>query len=85
MANFKIEIKKTAFKEIERLPLHDLKAVMEKIKSLSENPRPYGSKKLSSREDYRIRCGNYRIIYTIQDDVLIICVVKVGHRKDVYR
>ncbi len=85
MGRYKIEIKKSAFKEIQRYPKRDLIAILDRIEALCENPRPFDSKKLSSREDYRIRHGNYRILYCIQDDILLICVVKVGHRRDVYR
>jgi mRNA interferase RelE/StbE len=85
MARYRVEIKKSAVKEIERLPRRDMKMVLEKIEALSENPRPPDCKKLSAQEKYRVRCGNYRILYSIEDDVLIVFVVKVGHRKDVYR
>ena len=85
MGKYSIEIKKSAVKEIEHLSRKDTKAVLNEIASLSDNPRPHGSKKLSGQEKYRVRCGDYRILYAIEDDVLIIYVVKVGHRKDVYR
>lgn len=85
MASYKIEIKKSAAKEIEKLPKHEIKKIVEKIQSLSDDPRPQQSKKLSADERYRVRVGNYRILYEIQDDVLIVYVVKVGHRKDVYQ
>lgn len=85
MGRYKVAIKKSAAKEIERLPRKDMKAVLERVESLSENPRPRDCKKLSSQEKYRIRCGNYRILYAIEDDILIVFVVKVGHRRDVYR
>lgn len=85
MGKYKVEIKKSAVREIERLPHRDIKAVLEKIESLSENHRPHDCKKLSAQEKYRVRCGNYRILYSIEDDILIVFVVKVGHRKDVYR
>ncbi len=84
MGKYKVEIKKSAVKEIEKLPKRDLQAVLEKIGSLSENPRQAGCKKLSSQEKYRVRCGDYRILYSIEDVVLIVYVVKIGHRKDVY-
>jgi len=62
------------------------KRIVKRLKSLRENPRPQGVKKLAGEEDlYRIREGNYRIIYTIQDKELIVLVVKIGNRKDVYR
>ena len=85
MEKYKIEIKKSAVKEIKHLPGRDMKAVLAKITSLAENPRPHDSKKLSGQEKYRVRCGGYRILYSIEDAVLIVYVVKVGHRKDVYR
>lgn len=85
MGKYRIEIKKSAAKEIEQLPRKDMKAVIYVIGSLSDDPRPHGSKKLSGQEKYRIRCGDYRILYAIEDNVLIVYVVKVGHRKDVYR
>ena len=62
------------------------KRIVKRLKSLRENPRPQGVKKLAGEEDpYRIRDGDYRIIYTIQDKELIVLVVKIGNRKDVYR
>jgi mRNA interferase RelE/StbE len=62
------------------------KRIVKRLKSLRENPRPQGVKKLAGEEDlYRIREGNYRIIYTIQDKELIVLVVKIGDRKEVYR
>ncbi len=85
MEKYKVELKKSAAKEIERLSRKDITAILEKIASLSHNPRPHDCKKLSGEEKYRIRSGDYRIIYLIEDDVLIVYVVKVGHRKDVYR
>jgi len=85
MAKYKIEIKRSAVKEVERLPRKDILAVLDKIKLLADDPRPNDCKKLSGQEKYRIRCGDYRILYLIEDNILIVYVVKVGHRKDVYR
>ena len=85
MEKYKIEIKKSAVKEIENLPKRDMQAVLEKVHSLGENPRQEGCKKLSGQEKYRVRCGDYRIVYSIEDVILIVYVVKVGHRRDVYR
>ena len=84
MARYKIEIKKSAVKELESIPSNDLKRILSKIELLAENPRPIGSLKLSGDDRYRIRQGNYRILYTIEDEILTIYIVKVGHRKDVY-
>ena len=85
MERYKVEIKKSAVKEIESLPKRDLQAVLEKINSLTENPRQHGCEKLSGQEKYRVRCGDYRILYSIEDAILVVCVVKVGHRREVYR
>jgi mRNA interferase RelE/StbE len=82
--DYKIEIKKSAQKELKNLPDKALKKVIEKIGSLVANPRPAGCKKLSGDEKYRIRIGNYRVLYSIEDEILVIFIVKVGHRKDVY-
>ena len=84
MASYKIELKRSAEKELKALPKKELLRVVEAIKSLGEEPRPNGCKKLSGEEKYRRRVGNYRILYKIDDGVLVIYVVKVGHRKDVY-
>lgn len=85
MGRYKVEIKNSVFKEIRRFPQRDIRAILDRIESLAENPRPLDCKKLFSQEIYRVRHGNYRIVYTLQDDILIVYVVKVGHRRDVYR
>lgn len=85
MAKYRLEIKRSAVKEIEKLPKQDLKHILKRIHDLAENPRPKDSKKLSGEEKYRIRFGDYRILYLIEDAVLIVYVVKVAHRRDVYR
>lgn len=84
MARYRIEIKKSAIKELESILTRDLGRIMERIESLADDPRPEGSKKLSGEEKYRIRQGSYRILYAIEDDLLVVYVVKVAHRKDVY-
>ena len=84
MVKYKIEIKRSAVKEIKKLPSKDLKKILAKISSLADNPRPKGCVKLSADEKYRIRIGVYRILYEIIDKLLVIIVVKVAHRKDVY-
>jgi len=85
MAKYRIEIKKSAVKEIKQLPAPDLKRVLIRIEELAEQPRPNDCQKLSHQEKYRVRVGDYRILYTIEDGVLLVLVVKIGHRKDVYR
>jgi mRNA interferase RelE/StbE len=85
MAEYKIFFKKSVWKDFESIPKKDLKDILKHIRLLDKNPRPPGSRKLSGHERYRLRQGRYRIIYSIQDIELSIWVVKVGHRKDVYR
>ncbi len=85
MANYKIFIKSSAAKELKRLSKKDVQRITSKIQSLSKEPRPHGFEKLSSQERYRIRQGNYRIIYSIEDDKLIVYVFKIAHRRGVYK
>ena len=85
MASYRLLIKPSAAKEIEALPKHDRRRIVAKIASLSSDPRPPGCEKLSGHDQYRLRQGNYRILYEIQDRDLVVVVVKIGHRRDVYR
>ena len=85
MASYRLVIKPSAAKEIEALPKQDRRRVVARIMSLSSDPRPAGCEKLSGRDQYRIRQGHYRIVYAIQDLDLVVVLVKVGHRRDVYR
>jgi len=85
VANYRILIKPSAKKELEKLPKKDLQKIVVKIQNLSSDPRPAGSEKLSDDDKFRIRQGNYRIVYSIEDFKLIVFVVKIGHRKDIYR
>ena len=85
MANYKILIKPSAVKELKRLPKKDVQRITSKIQSLSKEPRPYDCEKLSAQERYRIRQGIYRIVYSIEDDKLIVYVIKIAHRSDVYK
>lgn len=85
MEKYKIEFKKTAAKELNSLPNREIKKIVVAINHLVENPRPTNSKKLSGSERYRLRIGDYRILYEIENQVLIIYIVKIAHRKDVYR
>ncbi len=84
MAAYKILFKKSVQKDFNPIPKKDLKKILDRIKALSESPRPPASEKLTGEERYRLRQGRYRIVYSIQDDELTIWVVKVGHRKGVY-
>ncbi len=85
MGKYSILIKPSAARELDDLPKKDLKKIAEKIKLLSTNPRPTGCEKLSGQERYRIRQGTYRIIYEIEDIIRIVRIVKVGHRREIYR
>lgn len=87
MGNYRVLIKKSAAKELEAIPgRKDRQRLVERISGLAENPRPMGAEKLSGvRDKFRIRQGNYRVLYEIEDDVLTVYVVKIADRKDVYR
>lgn len=85
MANYKLEFKASVAKDLRSIPKNDVKRILNKIEKLLENPHPIGSEKLSGQEKYRIRQGVYRIIYEILDSKLIVSVVKIGHRREVYR
>ena len=85
MAAYKIYFKKSVEKDFKVIPKKDLKKILERIEALAEDPRPPGCEKLSGQQRYRLRQGRYRILYSIQDDELTVWVVKVGHRKDIYR
>lgn len=84
MAAYKIFFKHSVWKDLKSIPDKDLTTILACIESIGANPRQSGCKKLSGQEKYRLRYGRCRILYTIQDDELIIWIVKVGHRKDVY-
>ena len=85
MANYSLFIKPSAVKDIESVPKKDRLKIIERIHSLAIDPRPPGCEKLSGHDKYRVRQGLYRILYTIKDSDLIVSVVKVGHRREVYR
>jgi len=85
VGSYSLFIKPSAAKEIEDLPKKDRFRIVERIQSLSTNPRPPGCEKLSGDDKYRVRQGLYRIVYTIADTHLIVSVVRVGHRREVYR
>ncbi len=86
MAKYRVVIKPSASKETETVgQKKDRQRIVLRIRSLGDNPRPFGCEKLSGLERYRVREGSYRIVYSIDDKNLLVDVVKVGHRKDVYR
>ena len=82
---YKINIEKRAAKKLENIDEPDYKRIKSAVLNLANNPRPVGYKKLRNREAYRITVGNYRIIYEIINDILLVNVITLGHRKNVYR
>jgi len=85
MANYKLTIKKSAARELKNIPQKDVHRVVRRIQTLADNPRPFGSEKLSGMPCHRIRQGNYRIIYSIDDTSRIVDIIKIGHRREIYR
>jgi mRNA interferase RelE/StbE len=85
VAGYSLVIRRSAAKELEALPLKDRRRVVKRIQRLANEPRPPGCEKLSGEEKYRLRQGDYRILYEIVDRELVVTVVKVGNRRDVYR
>ncbi len=82
---YTIEIERSAQKQLAKIPAPYFENITEKILALETNPRPPGCKKLMGRESWRIRVGDYRIIYNISDNILLIVVIDIGHRKEIYR
>jgi mRNA interferase RelE/StbE len=85
MAGYRIFFKRSVEKDFRDIPKKDAKRILARIKSLEDDPRPSGCEKLTGQERYRLRQERYRIVYSIQDDELTIWVVRVGHRKGIYR
>jgi mRNA interferase RelE/StbE len=83
---YQITIKKSAAKELEAIAPKEAKKIVSEIRSLADNPRPSGCKKLKGKieELWRIRIGNYRVLYSIEDMVKVVDIKRVGHRKDIY-
>jgi mRNA interferase RelE/StbE len=85
MARYKLVVRRSVAKDLRALPQADVARILARIEALQIDPRPPGCEKLSGLERYRIRQGVYRILYEIADEVLTVVVVKVGHRREVYR
>lgn len=85
MEKYSIFFRKSVKSDFKKIPKRDLQRIMQRIAALAQDPRPQGNEKLSGLERYRVRQGRYRIVYSIQDEELTVWVVKVGHRKDVYK
>jgi mRNA interferase RelE/StbE len=85
MANFEIRFKESVDKDLRHLPKIDIKRILKRIDALRNEPHPTGCEKLSAQERYRVRQGAYRIVYEIKNEELVIIVVKIGHRREVYK
>jgi mRNA interferase RelE/StbE len=85
MAEYEIYFKESVWKELKKVPKNDLKKILARIEKLGHDLRPMGCEKLTGLELYRVRQGNYRIVYSIQDNELTVWDIRVGHRKNVYR
>jgi mRNA interferase RelE/StbE len=85
MASYRIFFRESVHKDLGAIPKADLARVLDRISALADYPRPDGCEKLTGQDRYRVRQGDYRIVYSVQDERLEVWVVKVGHRRDVYR
>lgn len=86
MRTYTVRYKQSTQKELERLPAKIVERIRAAIRDLADDPRPHGSIKLKDYENtYRIRVGSYRVVYEIYDDVVVVLIVQIAHRKDVYR
>lgn len=85
MARYELRFKPSVAKDLRDIPQADVRRILARIDSLRDDPRPPGSEKLSAQERYRLRQGNYRILYTIADVEVVIEIVKIGHRREIYR
>ena len=84
MGKYKVLIRRSAADELGSIPKKDLRRIVDRIRSLGDEPRPHGCEKLSARERYRIRQGDYRIVYSIADAGQTVEIFKVGHRSEIY-
>ena len=86
MARYDIQISRTAERQLSKLPRNDQERIARTILTLAIDPYPRGARKLSGYDDvYRVRVGSYRVLYSVSTTTLIVIVLKVGHRKDVYQ
>lgn len=85
MAAYRLSFKKSVQKDFDAIPKRDLERILKLIEALAEDPRPPGCEKLTGQDRYRLRQGRYRIAYSVQDDELTVWIVKVAHRRHVYR
>jgi mRNA interferase RelE/StbE len=84
MGRFEVRFRPSVRKDLRGIPGADVRRILDRIRELSVDPRPIDCKKLTGRDLYRIRSGAYRVVYEIHDREVVVVVVKVGHRRDVY-
>ncbi len=85
MASCKLVFKKSVAKDLRTIPNPDLRRILARMRTLAKDPRPPGTEKLSGEDKYRLRQGNYRILYTVNDADICVVIVKISHRREVYR
>jgi mRNA interferase RelE/StbE len=85
VASYSVLIKRSAAKELEGVPRKDRRKLITKIRALASDPRPDGSEKLAGQDLYRVRQGDYRVLYEVDDAVVVVTVVRVAHRREAYR
>ena len=86
MASYELEVSRSAERQLRKLPRSDQERIVQAILPLAQDPRPRGARKLSGYDDvFRIRVGHYRILYSVSSETLVIIILKIGHRRDVYR
>ena len=85
MGKYELVVRKSVAKDLRAIPNVDVKRILNRIRALANDPRPAGCERLSGQARYRIRQGHYRIVYEIEDARLVVLVIKVAHRRDVYR
>ena len=85
MARFELRFKRSVEKDLRGIPKSDVRRILKTVQALCDEPRPAASEKLTGQDLYRVRQGSYRIIYSIDDVRIVVEVVKVGHRREVYR
>jgi mRNA interferase RelE/StbE len=85
MASYELVFRKSVAKDLRALPQRDVRRLLSRIRALADDPRPSACEKLSGHELYRIRQGLYRIVYSVEDAQLVVLIIRIAHRKDVYR
>ena len=85
MASYRLVFRQSVAKDLRSIPNEDVACILKRIEGLATNPHPHGSEKLSTQERYRVRQGDYRIVYAVDDKEMTVLVIKIAHRRDVYK